>query len=116
MRTRSTSGGASKCRFFFSSRRRHTRCSRDWSSDVCSSDLDGARQGWNLARVARREETILARDRRRVSARGREIGRASCRERVQTQVVVLPEQKTHQQVELVQVVVAEGFLLDRNLV
>src|SRR5256884_3050423 len=27
-----------KC-FFFSSRRRHTRCSRDWSSDVCSSDL-----------------------------------------------------------------------------
>src|SRR2546429_367115 len=23
--------------FFFSSRRRHTRCSRDWSSDVCSS-------------------------------------------------------------------------------
>src|SRR5690606_40533149 len=29
--------------FFFSSRRRHTRFSRDWSSDVCSSDL--ARQG-----------------------------------------------------------------------
>ena len=27
------------CLFFFSSRRRHTRCSRDWSSDVCSSDL-----------------------------------------------------------------------------
>src|SRR5216684_3297047 len=27
--------------FFFSSRRRHTRCSRDWSSDVCSSDLGG---------------------------------------------------------------------------
>src|SRR5690606_40109617 len=26
-------------RFFFSSRRRHTRFSRDWSSDVCSSDL-----------------------------------------------------------------------------
>src|SRR2546422_4453332 len=32
--------------FFFSSRRRHTRCSRDWSSDVCSSDLD------DLARFA----------------------------------------------------------------
>src|SRR5216684_4290891 len=29
----------SKWFFFFSSRRRHTRCSRDWSSDVCSSDL-----------------------------------------------------------------------------
>src|SRR3989442_482621 len=27
------------CRSFFSSRRRHTRCGRDWSSDVCSSDL-----------------------------------------------------------------------------
>src|SRR5690606_40748872 len=26
--------------FFFSSRRRHTRFSRDWSSDVCSSDLE----------------------------------------------------------------------------
>src|SRR3989442_4866237 len=29
--------------FFFSSRRRHTRCGRDWSSDVCSSDLATAR-------------------------------------------------------------------------
>src|SRR5690606_40364276 len=28
--------------FFFSSRRRHTSFSRDWSSDVCSSDLGGA--------------------------------------------------------------------------
>src|SRR5207249_7140785 len=27
------------CIFFFSSRRRHTRSKRDWSSDVCSSDL-----------------------------------------------------------------------------
>src|SRR5699024_11764449 len=27
------------CSFFFSSRRRHTRSKRDWSSDVCSSDL-----------------------------------------------------------------------------
>src|SRR5204863_3477031 len=27
--------------FFFSSRRRHTRSLRDWSSDVCSSDLAG---------------------------------------------------------------------------
>src|SRR5690606_41145193 len=30
---------AYSCYFFFSSRRRHTRFSRDWSSDVCSSDL-----------------------------------------------------------------------------
>src|SRR3989454_9277552 len=28
--------------FFFSSRRRHTRLQGDWSSDVCSSDLDDA--------------------------------------------------------------------------
>src|SRR6267142_6837143 len=28
------------CYFFFSSRRRHTRLTCDWSSDVCSSDLD----------------------------------------------------------------------------
>src|SRR5216683_4733179 len=46
--------------FFFSSRRRHTRSDRDWSSDVCSSDLPpGARltavrrattqRGWTYA-------------------------------------------------------------------
>src|SRR5207245_4737401 len=33
--------------FFFSSRRRHTRCYRDWSSDVCSSDLH-----WTVAEAA----------------------------------------------------------------
>src|SRR5690606_28394970 len=34
--------------FFFSSRRRHTRFSRDWSSDVCSSDLaPGARKAYS---------------------------------------------------------------------
>src|SRR5690606_7695020 len=32
--------------FFFSSRRRHTRFSRDWSSDVCSSDLDLSSSVW----------------------------------------------------------------------
>src|SRR5439155_8494642 len=31
--------GGFKASFFFSSRRRHTRWPRDWSSDVCSSDL-----------------------------------------------------------------------------
>src|SRR5690606_39772664 len=31
--------------FFFSSRRRHTRFSRDWSSDVCSSDLRELQDG-----------------------------------------------------------------------
>src|SRR5439155_13319859 len=37
--------------FFFSSRRRHTRWPRDWSSDVCSSDLIGA---WLPAEIAPR--------------------------------------------------------------
>src|SRR5690554_7222032 len=32
--------------FFFSSRRRHTRCGRDWSSDVCSSDLLANSDRW----------------------------------------------------------------------
>src|SRR5256885_5837938 len=32
------------CVFFFSSRRRHTRLQGDWSSDVCSSDLQEAAQ------------------------------------------------------------------------
>src|SRR6266702_2113412 len=32
-------GRGMKCVFFFSSRARHTRWQRDWSSDVCSSDL-----------------------------------------------------------------------------
>src|SRR5258707_7199189 len=40
--------------FFFSSRRRHTRYWRDWSSDVCSSDLLGRRRGKPLAIVPRR--------------------------------------------------------------
>src|SRR5207245_4986627 len=42
--------------FFFSSRRRHTRCYRDWSSDVCSSDLLG------LAGNQERERPRIARD------------------------------------------------------
>src|SRR5205809_5995427 len=41
--------------FFFSSRRRHTRCSRDWSSDVCSSDLSTKGSG-NLRRSARAKD------------------------------------------------------------
>src|SRR5207245_3402380 len=39
--------------FFFSSRRRHTRCYRDWSSDVCSSDLGRPRH------AVRRTDTLI---------------------------------------------------------
>src|SRR5262245_62893614 len=44
--------------FFFSSRRRHTRCLSDWSSDVCSSDL-----GFQM-RVAANSLAILEREAR----------------------------------------------------
>src|SRR5690242_403059 len=37
--------------FFFSSRRRHTRLTCDWSSDVCSSDLAGAHQSAQIELV-----------------------------------------------------------------
>src|SRR3989440_2466381 len=85
--------------FFFSSRRRHTRSDRDWSSDVCSSDLpirgnvaagdgvwkttDGGKT-WTSLGLAETQQI----SRVRVHPTnpdigiGREIGRASCRERV----------------------------------
>src|SRR5207245_7805228 len=81
--------------FFFSSRRRHTICYRDWSSDVCSSDLDHQQfkqcepvpifsryshctKGLNTAgRGLFRPNT---RDEARRAERV-QIGRASCRER-----------------------------------
>src|SRR5699024_11621805 len=40
--------------FFFSSRRRHTRSKRDWSSDVCSSDLGGEQGVDAVAHIGRR--------------------------------------------------------------
>src|SRR5690625_6748269 len=66
--------------FFFSSRRRHTRWPRDWSSDVCSSDLVG------YGRHDHRHRTAMARrgGRPRRAPRRNEIGRASCRERVES--------------------------------
>src|SRR5207249_8895546 len=86
--------------FFFSSRRRHTRSKRDWSSDVCSSDLQAS------ARTSRPDPMMAPSDtaggggprpsrdradsRSSVSAKRSDaatartapkIGRASCRER-----------------------------------
>src|SRR5947209_16613966 len=51
-----------KSRFFFSSRRRHTSYWRDWSSDVCSSDLHlvhGAERRPHLARRHARPDARL---------------------------------------------------------
>src|SRR5207247_4993076 len=88
--------------FFFSSRRRHTRSTRDWSSDVCSSDL-----AWLLTIVRNTSYTLLKKNRvadltttfdEEIHTAGHEsvspatilehsenaelkIGRASCRER-----------------------------------
>src|SRR5256885_4145220 len=97
-----TEGVAYLIVFFFSSRRRHTRLQGDWSSDVCSSDLQGdialtplgetfaeasvlARKSifgvrirrlpvfqWLVAQLRQAEENRLS----------VKIGRASCRERV----------------------------------
>src|SRR5207249_6440369 len=85
--------------FLYSSRRRHTSSKRDWSSDVCASDLQrrarasspgthrraGAIQhGAPAVRYHRRPRSPgAAADRDRVYPdAGEEIGRASCRERV----------------------------------
>src|SRR5207249_7177100 len=86
--------------FFFSSRRRHTRSKRDWSSDVCSSDLRAkatvqvkvAFRSYDArvlpemsakvhflprpSRVAVDTQPVLV-----VPGTAVEIGRASCRER-----------------------------------
>src|SRR5690606_40153475 len=99
---------------FFSSRRRHTRFSRDWSSDVCSSDLElthiiskkyphvkiialtnftsalyvntmlsSGAKGYLLKTT---EEPTLVEAIETVY-KGGEIGRASCRERVERREV-----------------------------
>src|SRR5204863_7540858 len=53
------------CFFFFSSRRRHTRSLRDWSSDVCSSDLNyaDARNPNNFRRERLRRRGAATRER-----------------------------------------------------
>src|SRR2546429_6081404 len=90
--------------FFFSSRRRHTRCSRDWSSDVCSSDLarllnfseqistaanseiyaiaQSAELEVLMATYPDRSDATQYEPAPRVIVDRSEIGRASCRERV----------------------------------
>src|SRR5690606_39569929 len=91
--------------FFFSSRRRHTRFSRDWSSDVCSSDLTAEDFVFALEHIKENGRPLLqqfwqdlesaeALDEHRVRfdfattgtrktlAMAAKIGRASCRESV----------------------------------
>src|SRR6266498_5183932 len=61
--------------FFFSSRRRHTRCGRDWSSDVCSSDLsDVLRRRVKAIHRGNGDEAIELVDDRRVKFKARTQG------------------------------------------
>src|SRR5690349_23831970 len=93
--------------FFFSSRRRHTRSLRDWSSDVCSSDLWHSRTntgtcsepnrrllrfflrdlgGGLCSRISQPEAHLLFQFGGGRQLLLSQIGRASCRERVSTAV------------------------------
>src|SRR5207253_6249545 len=97
--------------FFFSSRRRHTRWPRDWSSDVCSSDLDyhnvieaklekidnflrefgGAQKCYvDTGPILERDYAATAgigwHGKSTMLIDGKQIGRASCRERVSNSV------------------------------
>src|SRR5690606_40982115 len=92
--------------FFFSSRRRHTRFSRDWSSDVCSSDLEANKVLVTISLFFWCQRTVLTCGHLNASVSFNEIanrlnkrhsefideytnsilfkiGRASCRERVE---------------------------------
>src|SRR5690606_39566774 len=97
---------------FFSGRGRHTSFSRDWSSDVCSSDLTGEGQidanyipafirrypfvfagdaeNKNLTLCVDEDSKALVKDgstgKRLFDDNGEQIGRAACRERVEVLV------------------------------
>src|SRR5690606_40516027 len=102
------------CCFFFSSRRRHTRFSRDWSSDVCSSDLGEsggpsalkpAPDGYLKAAlslgvspehclvIGDRDDADGAAARAAGMAFRLKIGRASCREREETAATLVGSRK-----------------------
>src|SRR5207247_3394484 len=93
---------------FFKGRRRHTRSARDWSSDVCSSDLESpertrpstrrdgelkaSRLGRPILRIRESRGRLAATDEQHDEDRGEDprdgagelqIGRAACRERVE---------------------------------
>src|SRR5207247_4299337 len=59
------------CPFFFSSRRRHTRSTRDWSSDVCSSDLNDVYMPTTACPFRSRPATVANRQARMVQVFGR---------------------------------------------
>src|SRR5260221_7858676 len=93
--------GQAELVFFFSSRRRHTRSLCDWSSDVCSSDLEAMIPRVRGPSVQKRRDSLIALEEEGKmteavgwhalipgpitgpdEALAFKIGRASCRERV----------------------------------
>src|SRR5438477_6081431 len=86
--------------FFFSSRRRHTRLTCDWSSDVCSSDFAAC-----VAQIATRHPGDPRREVDASIARlfsyaawADKIGRASCRERELVQGSALSSKKKNNKI------------------
>src|SRR5439155_9385519 len=86
--------------FFFSSRRRHTRWPRDWSSDVCSSDL----RPWS--RLGVRRCTALTTDAHctplpippRSAASTSTAGSQKCQSRIASPVVTSPSRSEERRV------------------
>src|SRR5215217_6809428 len=84
--------------FFFSSRRRHTRYWRDWSSDVCSSDLPGGlassrsirSTGWS---VPYRRTAHPGRGRSATDVGARDAARAGCSQQCQRDLELLAQDR-----------------------
>src|SRR5690606_38607287 len=111
-----TSSSLRLSRFFFSSRRRHTRFSRDWSSDVCSSELalalEAIKMGTTVATNAllerKGERTVLVTtrgfaDQLRIAYQNRP--------KLFARRIVLPELLYERVVEIDERVTAEGEVL-----
>src|SRR5699024_12379715 len=96
--------------FFFSSRRRHTRSKRDWSSDVCSSDLiklilraleaplrtivsNAGEEASVIVNQVAEKEGNYGYNASTGEFGDLEIGRASCRERGESAVVAVSGKK-----------------------
>src|SRR5688500_20311103 len=93
--------------FFLASRRGHTRLQGDWSSDVCSSDLAlqvgrsrlGVAIRIELRGVRLAQEVVVVVELLGLAEYGREIGRASCRERGESGGGATREEETETEAE-----------------
>src|SRR5690606_13653960 len=122
--------GATSKMFFFTSRRRHTRFSRDWSSDVCSSDLKAVmkkaeeekRQVLDLQQrkaelIAMEQKTVDAENTRRVATGLKpypnwESYQASLDALIETRAKIKPKERPALPEEEAFVIEAANVLLD----